>query len=150
MGRRKKKKKSAENVEDVDSGYFNGAESSSEPNSEEELNVLKSSNKACNKGKDYCKNEDNGHTEKEITNLLIKQIQNPTIDFQFGEVQEILDEINKEQVLTQSEFDYKVSKSLKNTSSDLLHVNKTDLLKDSETVEPENLESILAKPEHIK
>jgi len=168
--RRKKKKKSAENVEDVDSGYFNGAESSSEPNSEEELNVLKSSNKACNKGKDYCKNEDNRDTEKEITNLLIKQIQNPTIDFQFGEVQEILDElnktksnkkeesilthvkeeINKEQVLKQSEFDFKVSKSLKNTSSEMLHVNKTNLLKDSETFETENLESILEKPEHIK
>merc|ERR1711942_616639 len=124
-----------------------------------------------NKGKDYSKNEDNNRdTEKEITNLLIKQIQNPTIDFQFGEVQEILDElnktksnkkeesisthvkdeINKEQVLKQSEFDFKVSKSLKNTSSEMLHVNKTNLLKDSETVETENLESSLEKPEHIK
>merc|ERR1711915_426915 len=29
--------------------------------------------------------------EREITNSLIEQIQNPTIDFEFGEVQEILD-----------------------------------------------------------
>ena len=32
--------------------------------------------------------------EKEVTDLLIKHIINPTIDFQFGEVQEILDELN--------------------------------------------------------
>jgi len=161
--RRKKKKKSAEDVEDVDSGYFNGADSSSEPNSEEEVNVLKSSNKAGNRGKDYCKNEKNGENEKEITNLLIKQIQNPTIDFQFGEVQEILDELNKtksdkkeeiilthvekeisdEQVLTQSEINFKVSKSLENTS---------DLLVDSEhkTVETESIKPISIKSENMK
>merc|ERR1712013_34616 len=62
----------------------------------------------------------------------------------------VKEETNKEQVLKQSEFDFKVSKSLKNTSSEMLHVNKTNLLKDSETFETENLESILEKPEHIK
>jgi len=135
---------------------------------------LKSSNKAGNRGKDYCKNENNGETEKEITNLLIKQIQNPTIDFQFGEVQEILDELNKtksdkkeesilthvdveqeicnEQVLTQSEFDIKVSKSLENTSSKRLPFDKTDILVESEhkTVEIETIKPISITPENIK
>merc|ERR1719450_1923543 len=145
--RRKKKKKSNENVEDVDSGYFNGAESSSEPSSEEELNILKPSKKAGHKDKG------GQETEKEITNLLIKQIQNPTIDFQFGEVQEILDELNKTKsqkneestiltrpdvvdddssMLTDIECDLKSSRSSENTIDKLLTVDETRLPSDSD------------------
>merc|ERR1712154_84107 len=89
-------------------------------------------------------------TEKEITNLLIKQIQNPTIDFQFGEVQEILDELNKTKsqkneestiltrpdddssMLTDIECDLKSSRSSENTIDKLLTVDETRLPSDSD------------------
>ena len=89
--RRRKKKKAVEEFKEVDSGYLDGDESSSELNSEEEQDCKHTSSEQA----DLTVSSD-GQTEgkKEITNMLIKQIRNPTIDFQFGEVQEILDELN--------------------------------------------------------
>eukprot|EP00092_Neocalanus_flemingeri_P029548 GFUD01032094.1.p1 GENE.GFUD01032094.1~~GFUD01032094.1.p1 ORF type:complete len:833 (-),score=203.32 GFUD01032094.1:77-2407(-) len=104
--RRKKKKKNANDndketkYEDDDSGYLNGAESSSELSSENELISVEYKNvtgKDSNRDAENCNiNQEN---EKEITDLLIEQVQNPTIDFQFGEVQEILDELSRKKYL---------------------------------------------------
>merc|ERR1712241_520973 len=82
--RRRKKKKITEKSElspDIDSGYFNGPESSSELTSETELftdDEIKESVK-----------------EKVISDVLIQQCSDPMLDFQFGDVQEILDELSR-------------------------------------------------------
>merc|ERR1739842_154458 len=69
---------------DVDSGYLNGEESSSEQGSERE-------------GEEEGQAEitDSGmEVEHEITELLIDQVTNPTpVDVQFGEVAEILEQL---------------------------------------------------------
>merc|ERR1712228_894357 len=69
---------------DVDSGYLNGEESSSEQGSERE-------------GEEEGQAEvtDSGmEVEQEITELLIDQVTNPTpVDVQFGEVAEILEQL---------------------------------------------------------
>merc|ERR1712037_960860 len=69
---------------DVDSGYLNGEESSSEQGSERE-------------GEEEGQAEitDSGmEVEQEITELMIDQVTNPTpVDVQFGEVAEILEQL---------------------------------------------------------
>merc|ERR1711990_681095 len=72
---------------DVDSGYVNGEESSSEPGSERE-------------GVDnHSEIIDSGmEVEQDITELMIDQVTNPTlVDVQFGEVAEILEQLRIEE-----------------------------------------------------
>merc|ERR1712156_540151 len=83
--RRKKKKKITEKSElspDIDSGYFNGPESSSELTSETELFTDDEVKESVSK-------------EKVISDVLIQQCSDPMLDFQFGDVQEILEELSR-------------------------------------------------------
>merc|ERR1712111_38033 len=90
--RRKKKKLNEKSDEienlyspDIDSGYFNGPESSSELTSETEIFT----------DDDMKTNDD----EKDITDLMIQQCSDPIIDVQFGDVQEILVGLSKTKLL---------------------------------------------------
>merc|ERR1719322_1094447 len=91
--RRRRKRGESEKVPmeaalgDVDSGYVNGEESSSEPGSERE-------------GVDgHSEIIDSGlEVEQDITELMIDQVTNPTlVDVQFGEVAEILEQLRIEE-----------------------------------------------------
>jgi len=93
-GRRRRRKRgesegkvAAAALADVDSGYVNGEESSSEQNSDKEDEEDMMEDEV---------NDSGMEVEQEITELLIHQMNNPeSVDVQFGEVAEILEQLKK-------------------------------------------------------
>merc|ERR1712106_296595 len=117
--------------EDVDSGYLNGGESSSSNLSEldrspsaestEDLFSTEETNKSSWKEEEvsledeYCENDNEEAREElvEVTELLISHIENPQdVEIQFGEVQEILNDLTKDK-------SSKLEKSLQVTQSNI-------------------------------
>jgi len=144
--------------EDVDSGYLNGGESSSSNLSEldsspsaestEDLFSTEETNKSPQKEEDvsleneYCENNNEEAREElvEVTELLISHIENPQdVEIQFGEVQEILNDLTKDK-------SSKLEKSLQVTQSNI--TEKSDKECDNTLIENKKKEKIIVPLEN--